>query len=138
MGEAPDVCAGVLMFGNGGTEEMIVAVVTTPLSTVVPSNGLVVERVMGVKDTVGNSGVVVLMPTLTEVPMMGIDVMTVALAAEVKVIEAVRVTLLLVTEDETLERVVRPVASTAVDDTPGIVVGTVPLNVADVRVLGKV
>jgi hypothetical protein len=137
VGAAPDVPAGVVMFGKGGTEGMIVAVVTTLLSIVVPGNGLVAGAVVVEKDTVGNSGVVVLIPTLTEVPMIGIDVMTVALGAEVNAVEAVRVALLFTTEDETLGRIVRLVASTAVDDTTEAVVETVPVTVADVSVLGK-
>lgn len=138
VGEASDVCAGMLIFGKGGTEGMRVAVVTTPLSTVVPRRGLVAGPVADEKDTVGSNAVVVLTPTLTEVPMIGIDVMTVALAVDVKVAEAVRVALLLAIEDEAPGSEVKLVASTCVDDLPGAVVGTVPLNVADVGVLDTV
>lgn len=137
-GEAPDVRAGVVMFGKGGTGGAIVAVVTTLLSIVVLKNGLVAETAVDEKDTVGNGGVVVLIPALTEVPMIGIDVMAVALVAEVNAVEAVRVALLFTTEDEGLGRIVRLVASTAVDDSTEAVVETVPMTVADVSVLGKV
>jgi hypothetical protein len=136
--EAPDVHAGVVIFGKGGTAGIIVAVATTVLSTVVPGNGLVAKPVVDEKETVRNPGVVVLISTLTEVPTMGIDVMAVVLGVEVNAVEAVRVLFPFATEDEALGRIVTVVGSTAVDDTTGAVIETVPVTSADVSVLGKV
>jgi hypothetical protein len=138
VGEAPDVRAGVVMFGKDGTAGIIVAVATTVLSIVVSGNGLVAKPVVDEKETVGNPGVVVLIPTLTEVPTMGIDVMAVVLAVEVNEVEAVRVLFPFATEDEALGGIVMVVGSTAVDETTGAVVETVPVTGADVSVLGKV